>query len=484
MDINRLLVLGGLVLGMFAASAAAVEDDADLGARLKRAEARLAEIETKQSDTWLSQRRVEEVKTLVREVLADADMRASLMEGGTAGHNGENFFLSSEDGSFLLNIGGQIQVRHLLNVNDNDNTNDQDEWERGFEVPRANMKFWGHIADPRIKYKIALGVISNAAGQDAENHVGMQEVVVSYDIMDGMTIWGGETKAPFLREELIGSSHQLSVERSLINEVFTIGTVQGIGVDWFVDKGSSNMWRVRASFNDGIRSGEWDDVNDAGLHKNFSGVDADKEFDNDASDFAITSRVDSRLMGTWEQGDDFTAWSGEETSVIVGGAIHYEAYETGDSNENSEFVTWTTDASVECNGWNLFASATGLHVDLKEDPNGEDHDFYGFVAQGGYHVIPDKLEPFIRWEYLDLSDINAGGADQELQFLTFGFNWYLAKHAAKVTTDMIWSLHAVPSSNDLGFGGDNTLGYLGLLADDNSDDEDQIAWRIQFQLLF
>jgi len=442
----------------------------DMRARLELAEQRIAELEGSNSENWLNGRRTEEIKTLIREVLQDADTRASLVEGGSAGHNGSNFFLSSEDGGFLLMIGGHIQVRHIFNTR-RDGT---DEHESGFEVPRARLKFSGHIASPRLNYRVIVNL-------DREDNDGLfEEALISYEVIDGMTVWAGETKSPFLREELIDSAHQLAVERSLVNEVFTLGYVQGIGIDWYVDRGSSDMFRVRASFNDGIRSAETEADNDADLHIENDDTN-DKAFNQDASDLAFTTRVDLRLLGTWEQAEDFTSWSGEDTSVVIGAAGHYEVAETGDTAANGQFWTWTVDASAECHGWNLYGAVVGLHSD-EEDDTGIDRDYYGYVLQGGYQLVPDKLEPFLRWEVIDLSPVENTTQDEEINILTAGLNWYLNKHTAKITTDVVWSLNGIPSANDLGMSAHN-LGLLGLLADD-ADRNDQVVFRMQFQLLF
>jgi hypothetical protein len=468
------VVLGGcLLIAMVAmATPATADTDGDLKSRLEHAEARLAELETKQSQSWLEGQRVEEVKMLVREVLADADTRASLLEGSSAGHNGQNFFLSNDDGSFLMMIGGIVQVRHNWNFRDEEEGSSTDVEERGFEIARAKVGFWGHIADPRIKYSVRL------AAEREDNEANFDEVLLSYDLMDGMTIWGGETKAPFLREELTSAGHQLAVERSLVNEVFTMGIVQGIGVDWWVDKGSSNMVRLRASINDGVRSGEADGDNAANLHSEDNDSN-NKHFDQDNTDFAVTARADVRIMGDWGQGDDFTAWSGEEMSLLVGGALHWEVAETGDSSANNEFLTWTVDGSIESNGANGYAAVVASH-DLDNEVLG-DATHWGFVAQGGYQVVPDKVEPFVRYEYLYIKTLPSDD-DQDLNLLTFGVNWYLNTHNAKFTTDVVWAFDSIPSASSLGIDSDN-LSLLGLLPDD-SDQEDQVVWRAQFQLLF
>ena len=475
MNSKRLLGFGGcLLLGvMTLAGPAKGETDADLKGRLERAETRIAELETHQSQTWLNARRVEEVKTLIHEVLADADTRASLLEGGaTAGHNGQHFFLSNNDGSFLLEVGGIIQVRHLYNFQNSDTT---DEQESGFEVARAKVNFSGHIASPRLHYSVLIATDRN------DNEALVEEAVISYDLADGLTLWGGETKAPFLREELTASSHQSAVERSLVNEVFTLGSVQGIGLDWSVDKDSGNTIRARLSFNDGIRSGEADGKNDAGIHKANTGLN-NKVFDADHSDAGLTARVDLRLMGDWAQADDFAAWGDENTALFAGGAVHWEVGETGDggggADNNTDFFTWTVDASAECNGLGLYGAFVGLHTDYENTAS--DRDLYGTVLQGSYQIVPNKMEPFVRWEWLDMDDVSL--ADDSIQLLTFGVNWFLNNHNAKFTTDLVWALDTIPSSGDLGIEAES-MTLLGLLQDD-AGEEDQVIWRMQFQLLF
>ena len=183
--------------------------------------------------------RSQQVKGLVHEVLADADTRASLLENGLdAGHNGKRFFLASSDGGFLMEISGQIQVRYVYNNRSRNGGGEvDDENEGGFEVRRAKLKFAGHIASPRLFYKLKLSV------SRSDNEVEAQTIVIGYKLTDELKIWGGEFKAAFLREESTSSSRQLAAERSVINEIFTVGYVQGVGIKW---KGG-DVFKVRGS---------------------------------------------------------------------------------------------------------------------------------------------------------------------------------------------------------------------------------------------
>ena len=64
---------------------------------LSELRAEVAQLRSTQEDRWINNRRKEELKSMISKVLADADIRGSLMGSHmTAGHNGKNFFLASE----------------------------------------------------------------------------------------------------------------------------------------------------------------------------------------------------------------------------------------------------------------------------------------------------------------------------------------------------------------------------------------------------
>ena len=520
-----LLALGSSLLVGIAgvARADATPSEVSLRAEMAALRAELNQLKAQQDDAYLKQRRAEEFKAMVQDVMADAETRASLLENGmTAGHNGEHFFLASDNGEFRMEISGQIQIRHITNTQDTDDepsssdldfegvpsgfvvSPDEDDNERGFEVRRAKIQFAGHIADPRLNYAIRLAV------DHRDNSLSADRIVISYALTDNLTLWGGEDKGPLLREELTDSSHQLAVERTLVNEIFTIDYVQGVGIKWDVDESI----KVHVMINDGSRSGKGstdpnpltqsgasqtpvddegfplEDEGPSGCASDFdedgepigsfdcSRSDVSKAYDEDRSDFAITARIDVRLEGVWSQMDDFTAGVGEDTAIFIGAAIHYEAGETGDSAFNNNFLIWTVDGSFEHEGWNFYAAVMGMHTDLEDTSAvaGTDQDLYGIIVQGGYRFPDSKWEPFVRWEYLDFDqgftdefDNNYG----ETNIITFGVNHYFHGHDAKMTLDVVYALDPIPVAD----------GGLGLQVDGH-DDDGQVVIRGQFQLLF
>lgn len=441
------------------------------GSTIAALEARIAELEGQKSQTWLNERRAEEVKALVREVLADADTRASLQgSGAVAGHNGKNFFLASEDGNFLLTVGGQIQVRYVYNNRDESETvvfdEDEDEFvsvpeddnENGFTIRRAKVNFQGHIGSPKIQYQVRL-----AANRDTET-VRTDVVKIGYQLTDNISVWVGEDKAPFMREELISSGAQLAVERSYFNETFTLGYVQGAWVNWDI----TDMIKASMIVHDGSRSGE----------------DSSKDFANDNTDVALGGRVDVKLMGDWASAKDFSSWSGEDSSLIVGTAINWDLDESGDARDNGDVFSWTLDAGFKAAGFNLYAayawqSQNDRNSFINEDDEIVDDDnveIHGYMVQAGYMVIPDKLEPYVRYEWVEFDDPFV--TNDEVNMITVGGNYYINKHNAKFTLDVVFVMDPLDASNTALSG---TTG-MGLLTDSSNDD--QMVVRAQFQLLF
>ncbi len=471
-----LSIVGCLILGL--AGVVRADSDADLRAEIARLQQRLNEVESKQSQNWLNERRAEEIKSLVQDVLADADTRASLMaDGAVAGHDGKNFFLASADGSFLLKFSGQIQFRYIANFNADlgasgggSPPNDDDHEDEGFQMRRVKLAFHGHVeAGGQWEYMVRLAASrdEDSGASYGDGDVFVEDMWVRRQLADGVHLKFGKFKLPFNREELTSSSKQQTVERSSANEAHSLQRAEQIQIQL------APMDNVRAliSLSDGAAS----ENTDIGL---------------DSVEFAITARVDVAIQGDLAQTADFSAWSGEPMGIFVGGAVHYQAgdgFNTGNpaaALASGDYLAWTIDGSIETNGLNVFAAVMGNSLDSLAGGTGE-VDQLAFVVQGGYFVVADKVEPFLRYEYLDGDDPDGSPAtDDDAMLITFGVNIYFEKgHDAKFTADVVWLFDG---------GRDETLDHSvvdgspdgrGLGFSENVD-EGTLLLRLQFQLLF
>lgn len=442
-------------------------------AEISRLQQRLGDVESKHSQNWLTERRAEEIKSLVQDVLADADTRASLMsDGAVAGHNGKHFFLGSADGSFLLEVAGQIQFRHLSSFNHSSAVG-QDEEDQGFNIRRTKLSFSGHVeAGGQWEYGILL------AYNRGNGNIFAEDVVIGRSIADGMKVQAGLMKLPFLREELTSSKRQLAVERASVTEFFTLNRAEQVQL---VISPMDNVKAVLA-FSDGANSG----------NTNIGG---------DTVEYAFTGRIDVALAGDLKQIKDFAAWSGESFGAFVGAAFHYQGgdgFNAATVPGSANILSWTIDGSIETNGLNVFVAVMGNSISDTVNaspatpgvPGSAEVDQLGFLIQGGYMVVPDKLEPFIRYEYIDADGNTAAPANlnDTAHIITFGVNYYVKKHNAKFTADVVWLVDAdnlaalQEGTNTTGttFNPQTSSG-LGFV---DAVDDGTILVRLQFQLLF
>lgn len=434
---SKLICMGALALGLAAPVWADTAGTPNLQAEIAALRAEVAELRSSQNESWLTERRAEEVRTLIHEVLSDAETRSTLLqEGLLAGHDGDHFFLGSADGAFLMEVSGQLQFRYIANSqNDRD-----DEDDSGFQIRRTKLTFEGHVADPRIGYKVQL-----TADRDSGD-VSAEDMILSYDLSDELTVAGGAYKLPFLRQFLMSSARQLAVDRGIVTEAFSLGRADQISLTYQTD-----AFRLSGAFSDGAESNYTD-------------------YNNDGVEYAFTGRVDVKLAGDWNQWKDLVSLPGDGLSAFIGGAVHYQAGDepTGVFSEDGDLLAWTIDGSVKSNGFSALAAIMGSHFD--GDVTGET-DAYGVLVEAGYS-INERIQPFARWEWADAD--TPGVSD--LQAVTAGFNYFLNGHNAKVTTDVVWVYEG--NAGDFGVGTGLGLGNA------TGGDEDMFALRAQFQLLF
>lgn len=428
------LMAGAAALSLTGASYAGTgADNQDLQARVKQLEAKLAQLEGQQSGNWMSEQRAAEIRSLVNEVLADADTRSSLLaQDGGAGYN-NGFFLASGDGNFKLKLSGQMQFRYVLNMQDDSSS---DSTRSGFENRRTKLTFEGNVFDPSWGYHVT-GAFDRDGGAFF-----LEDAYIKKSMDNGMALTMGQFKLPFLREELVSSKYQLAVDRSIMNEVYNQDRSQGVQLSW-----AGEQFRWAAAFSDGFGA------------SNSSALAYDTEW-------AFTGRVEFLAAGGWDQFKDFTSWQGEDYGVMIGAAAHYQKEEYGTfMTDELELLTYTVDVSVEFGGANVFAAFVGRSLD---DDNGTDLDQYGVVVQGGVFLTED-FELFGRYEW---SDFDIDGVE-DLSVITVGVNKYWNKHGLKWTTDVGFGLDEVAVSAE-------GVGWRF----DPSDEDGQIVIRSQLQLLF
>lgn len=387
-----------------------------------------------------------------------AELMASSQKATSAAPSTGAFKITDGSGNYVLQVGGYTQFRYVMNWRDNPpdlagGVHDSG-FTSGFEATRTRINFSGNVVNPDMRFRIE-GGWSDAEG-DGSNFT-LLDAYGHYHFNNGMYLKWGQFKPALLREDSIDSPYQLAADRSMTEAVFAQGWSQGVELGW---KGDS--FGFRFDFTDGLRS----------QNQAYSAQDAD---------WALTARLDWKWAGDWSRFDDFTSFRNSDYAGLLGFAGHYQ--QTGNtattpavSTPQASLFEYTIDASAEGNGWNLYAAFIGTHT---EPDQGDGFDDFGFELQGGVFVT-EQAELFARWDMILVDEDRGTTADEDFNTLTFGANYYVVpeSHAAKFTADVLWYLNE-PGNNALVGGGAYTPQALQPSSDDN-----QLALRFQFQLMF
>ncbi|MEM7230273.1 MAG: hypothetical protein AAF432_15815 [Planctomycetota bacterium] len=434
------ITAGSVVLLATGAASFAETIDDQAAARIQALEARVMELEATDSDLWLTEARADEIRSLVTDVISDADLRSSMLSSNlTAGYD-NGAVVGSSDGSYSIKANLILQQRFIWNNQDDSGTADDDRY--GFENTRSKFVLTGNVVSKDWFYRVDVNV-ANGGGTRG----GVGNAYVGHHFDDGVnSIIMGTFKTPLLREDMVETQHQLAVERSVLNYAFTGGYTDGIA--WMHKQ---DTWRLWASFNDGANTGQ----------TNFGVFD---------TDWSVTGRAEFLLGGNWDQFNDFTNGQGEPGGWMVGVAGHYQEGESGSAAASTDVSVLTADISWEGDGANVYAAVMYADVDTDGAPSVEP---LGFLVQGGFYFAED-WEMFARYEYADWDT-----AAEDLGIFTIGVNKYFAGHNVKWTTDV-------------GFGTDEVMGgaITGAPASitgyrsDAAGQDGQLVIRTQWQMVF
>lgn len=409
-------------------------------------------------DNWLTERRSEEIRAMVADVLADADTRASLLQDGMMAGWNEHFFLADAAGQFKLQIEGQLQIRWIYSFHDA-----PDRHRHGFEVTRAQLALSGHVFNPNLTYYLRTDQTRNEPGLVTGLYF-MKDAWMAYRLNNEWRIRAGQFKLPFNREELVSSARQLAVERSLVNESLNLGRSIGVELSYM---GEFNKFSIAASNGGSDNIGGFGTV--VGTYPPY------QNWDTQDVEYALTARWETLIAGNWGQFADMTSPPGDEFGMLFGIAGHSQLGEfNGQPSFQRNETRWaavTADLSIEWGGANLMLAGLYHYVD---SGNFGHIGVPGFVVQGGVYMTP-KLEFYGRWEYGWWDFANADFHD--LNALTLGANYYLDGHDVKWTTDIGFGISPIDQNWD--------SSIAGWRQDPRGQGaEPQIVFRTQFQLLF
>lgn len=397
-------------------------------AELRREVAALKSAADGGAANWLTEERAAEIRGIVTDVLADADMRASLQGAAAAGYDG-GFFLSSADGNFSMKINLLEQIRWSFNDNDFDApvvvgggggvvfrgaALSDSHQAHGFENKRTRLSFGGNVVDASWSYRLAY-YLGYSNSTEAFGSGELADAYLAKTLECGATVTAGQFRLPYSAEYAIDTGNLQFMDYSVLESAFGAGYGQGVKVGY-----ENDSFRVGVAYVNAI-----DSANDT-----WTGGSPEAEW-------AFTGRVDAKVAGNWSQFERAQSWRGDGYGVKVGAGL---AWERANADPAQTATGLTVDATVALGGASLafayFMEWTGDSGSAAID----DATPAGYLVSGGVFVT-DDLELVARYEYAD-ADQDFGGAET-FSTLTFGGNWYLARNTAKLGVDFGYAFDAV-----------------------------------------
>ena len=376
---------------------------------------------------------------------------------------GKGFYnVVAADSSYSMNLAARIQSLYIgeWDVNDEDGIHNSSSQ---FLIRRARLKFGGFVLNPKVKYKIELGLTNKDQGKVAsDNNMAPKmilDAVVKWNFYKNFTLWAGQTKLPGNRERVISSANLQLVDRSLVNKVFNIDRDMGVQLRHYFTLGKN--FTVVESL--AISQGEGRNL----VQDNLGG-------------YQWTARVEVYPFGKFKGKGDYVggAVKRQQTPKLAIGATYdinnnavkdrsnmgsYMLIDDGlgyyETDINSIFI----DAMFKYQGFSFMAEYANRQADNPIAVNSDGSETGDVVDVGdGLNLVSGYLfdnDVELTGRYTTISlDKEITGSDLQSQY-TFGLSKYFKGHKLKVQTD---------------------VSYLDIENNDTSG----LMYRMQFELHF
>jgi len=371
--------------------------------------------------------RTEEVRKVVRELLADTEFRETLYPDVTQVGYDKGFYIKSADEDFLLKINGFLKVRWTGQNRQTDNPRVQGRQRQddinGFEIEDLYMYFQGHIHTPKLTYSIVL-----TGDTDDAHEWNTYTAYINYEFAKEFQFVAGELKLPFGRQWLVSKSELQLIDRSLATETFGLNRAVGAAVHGTV--------AGKLSYIVGVANGV----------ANRNDSPSQEELD---TNFAYVARLVGHLLGGPIKDESDLAYS-KDPQWEVALSFGYND-DNGDRNPGAfysiperirrgrgiggnavadltgtDYFQWGADTAFRWRGFSIAAEYFLRTVDgnseyspweLRTGRDDATHQQGGHI-QAGYFIIPKKLEAVAR-----LGGVWDNGGDDTWEYV-FGVNYF------------------------------------------------------------
>ncbi|MFN3466580.1 MAG: porin [Candidatus Brocadiales bacterium] len=435
--------------------------------RLKVAEGELAKVTEPELE--------DKVEKVVQNYMETPEAKKKMADASPAklktGYGKKGFYLESLDGKFHLAMSGRIQVLYTFNDRETDinttasATSPGDRDTSSFRLRRGRLVWDGHAFTKDLKFHMNLETPGTSQGTH------LLDYYVDYsglpEIGKYLAIKGGQFKVPFSRQRLNSSSSLQLVDRSIVNDEFNLD--RDVGVDFHRD-----LFGGKLEYHLGI----------------FTGHGINRQNENADNNMLYVGRIAWNPFGSFEYKEPDLDYSKTLKAAVGFAAAHNAGGEirTGSVrtavNDDLYMNIFTVDGGLKYKGFSLLSEAflRNLREPAGVSTRSNRTNGIGYMVQGGYFIIPKRLEVASRYAWLDRefnrdkNDVailvgegttsRTLGSDEEI---TFGLNYYFNGHKNKLQADI--------SRLDQGFLRTSSASRV-------NDDKETWRFRLQYQLAF
>jgi phosphate-selective porin OprO/OprP len=367
-------------------------------------------------------------------------------EVGTSKFGKGIFNIKGENDSFSMNISARMQFLTSSTWIESDGGYGSPE--SNFLVRRSRLKFKGFAYDPKITYKLELGLsnrdISGANEFTSNAPRYILDAYVRWNFYKNFTLQVGQGKLPGNIERVISSGDLAMVDRSLLNSRFNID--RDLGMQLRHHFKLSEKFIVKEIF--AISQGEGRNITKGNL-----------------GGHQYTGRVEVLPFGNFKSKGDYRGadLEFEESPKLLAGVVYdinndavksrsnMGSYlETNEGFYQTDINTLFFDTHFKYRGFSIMAEYADRTADdpiAKNEDNSPTGDVVNvgdaFNFQMGY-VLPSNIAITGRYTNVNFDEIVT--AKNKISQYTLGLSRYVAKHKLKVQTDVTYQTTA--TSND------------------------------------
>jgi len=354
-------------------------------------------------------------------------------------HHKKGFHFESQDGNFSTNLQWRAQMR-FQTPRRGDPTQASEisgpVSSNNFELRRVRMKIGGH-GYKYVKYYFEIDLqpsrsVSTASSSSSGRVIDWRLDVQPYEWL-GFRL--GQWKINYNRERVDSSGRQQFVERSIVNEIFTIDRQVGVMLKGRLNKGTAADFRYYA----GIFNGEGRSVNNS--NKNMMKMfrlqwnPLGRDLKWRQSDVSRHEKPTLSIAGAWAGNTgNCSRWS----SSGCGGIDGLGADTT--NPERYDIDQYLAEVAYKYQGFSLQSEYHWKNIADAETL--QNHELDGAYIQAGYFfneinkAIPEELELAFRYAFVNQPDpSNTLSDDQNRKEFTVAVNWFIAGHGNKITAD-------------------------------------------------